>query len=208
MYFAKFMRGSFGVLAAALLFFSLAALAGASPLQRQEASKSPFVVLGSYFYNHGRADLAAMMFEKSSTMGNNAVAHHNLGVIYYEKGNLEMAEEEFTKAVEADAGYVTAHNSLALLLFYKGDFKGAISHFSKAVELSPANAQYRFDLGVSLGNEVRHGAGSIGELTGALEQFNQAEQLQPGYPNAKKNAKAVEQILQEHYELSQSIAGK
>ena len=165
-----------------------------------------YVGLGNHFFKQGNFGLAAKLFEKAVAVsgGNNAAAHHNLGIVYYEEGNSGKAEEEFRNAIEANQDYAKAYNSLAILLFGKGRFSEAAAYFRKVVELSPENAQAHFDLGASIGNDVRYGNGTVASLGDALGHFREAERLQPGYAYARQNIKVIEEILGSYYELKES----
>jgi Flp pilus assembly protein TadD len=182
----------------------LALLVQAKPANASPVPSGVYVFIGNYFFNHGNYDAAAKFFENAIKKDNNSVAHHNLGIIYYQKGDNANAESEFRNAIAADDNYAKAHNSLALLLFYNGKYEEAAGHFTKVIELEPKNAQAHFDLGVSIANNVRHNDGSIGDLSKALEHFKEAEKLQPGYPHALQNIDAMENILEKYYELKQS----
>ncbi|MFH1181667.1 MAG: tetratricopeptide repeat protein [Candidatus Woesearchaeota archaeon] len=190
-------------------FAIVAVLLLALLIQAEPASASPipsgvYVFIGNYFFNRGSYDTAANFFESAIKKDNNSVAHHNMGVIYYEKGDNANAESEFRNALAANDNYAKAHNSLALLLFHEGKYEEAAGHFTKVIELEPKNAQAHFDLGVSIANNVRYNNGNIGDLSAALEHFKAAERLQPGYPHALQNIDVMETILEKYYELKLS----
>lgn len=178
-------------------------------IQTPVVSASPipsgvYVFIGNYFFNRGNYDTAANFFESAIKKDNNSVAHHNLGIIYYESGDNAKAESEFRNAVDVNENYAKAHNSLALLLFHQGKYDEAVQHFIKVIEFEPKNAQAHFDLGVSIANNVRYNNDNVGGLFAALDYFKTAEKLQPGYPHALQNIDVMENILEKYYELKQS----
>jgi Flp pilus assembly protein TadD len=192
----------------ALAIIVLVAMLLAFVVQAQPARASPipsqvYVFIGNYFFNKGDLNTAEKLFNGAVAKDNNSVAHHNLGVISYQRGDSTNAESEFRKAIGKNDGYAKAHNSLALLLFYGGNYEEAAAHFTRAIQLQPDNAQAHFDLGVSLANNVRYNNADMGYLASALEHFKEAEKLQPGYPHALQNIAVVEGILQKYYELKQ-----
>jgi tetratricopeptide (TPR) repeat protein len=189
-------------------FAIVAVLILAMLVQAEPASASPvpsgvYVFIGNYFFNRGNYDAAEKFFEAAVEKDNNAVAHHNLGVIYYERSDNENSEAEFRAAIEANDDYAKAHNSLGLLLFRKGEYDEAAGHFTKVLQLEPENAQAHFDLGVSIANNVRYNGANVEGLSKALEHFKAAERLQTGYPHALQNIGVMENILEDYYELKQ-----
>ena len=66
------------------------------------------------------------------------------------QGEMQGAEKEFEKAVEADPNWAEAHNLLGFVLGQLGDLPAAIDHLRKAVGLDPALATAHYNLGVAL----------------------------------------------------------
>lgn len=64
-----------------------------------------------------------------------AVYHNNRGVQFLEKGNLELAENEFKTAVELSPEYVEGYNNLGIVSKKKGDLGSARVYFEKAIAL-------------------------------------------------------------------------
>jgi protein O-GlcNAc transferase len=62
-----------------------------------------------------------------------AKAHYDPGRELLSKGDIESAQKEFEKAVEADPNWAEAHNLLGFVLGQLGDLTGAIDHLHKAV---------------------------------------------------------------------------
>jgi tetratricopeptide (TPR) repeat protein len=73
-----------------------------------------------------------------------------VGVAAYEAGKKQLAQREFTKAVDsfsksvkADASYAPAFYGLALSYANQGMYPQALENIQKAIELSPNDAQYK-----------------------------------------------------------------
>lgn len=65
-----------------------------------------------------------------------AQEHNDLGVVYYKKGNYELAEKEFLKALKKDKNFYLAYFNLANLYYKKGNLEKSIEYFKKALELN------------------------------------------------------------------------
>lgn len=55
----------------------------------------------------------------------NAVTHNNLGLVYFFRERLDLAEKHLRKAVSIDAKYTEARNNLARILIEKGSYSEA-----------------------------------------------------------------------------------
>ena len=96
-----------------------------------------------------------------------AKARYDAGHELLSSGEIESAQKEFQKAVEADPKWADAHNLLGFVLGQLGDLTGAIDHLHKAVELDPALPAARYNLGVALWYG-RQKPESISELQAAV----------------------------------------
>lgn len=70
-----------------------------------------------------------------------------LGIGYLREGNLELAYNRLTRALEADPGYSTAHNAMGTLQERLGDMASAEKHFSTAVALNPMDSSAQSNFG-------------------------------------------------------------
>ena len=57
---------------------------------------------------------------------NSIIAHTNLGVVYYDAGDIDLAIEESKKAISIKPKYFNAHNNLGLAYVEKGEIDLAI----------------------------------------------------------------------------------
>jgi|UPI00068CA03D Tfp pilus assembly protein PilF len=61
--------------------------------------------------------------------------HVNLGYIYEKKGNLDLAEEEYKKAIKKDKENYIAYFNLGNVYAKKGDYKKAEKYYKRAIKL-------------------------------------------------------------------------
>ncbi len=100
-----------------------------------------------------------------------AVAHHNRGLAYAVKGDLDRAIADFSEAIRLDPKDVWSYHNRGLAYAAKGDFDRAIADYSEAIRLDPKDV---------LAYKNRGGAYLYsGALPKALADFNQASELGP-----------------------------
>lgn len=101
----------------------------------------------------------------------NYLAHNNLGVALWQKGNVEGAMDHYESALAIRPDYAAAHCNLAKALRATGQIDDAIFHYRKALEADPNVAEVHNDLG----NAFR----AIGDLEDAIRQYRKAIELKP-----------------------------
>src|SRR6186997_3095915 len=74
---------------------------------------------------------------------NDAGAHNNLGVLYYNKGMLDEAVAAFTRALAIDARMVTAERNLHIAWRETGLFDRAVADLAARLERTPSDADTR-----------------------------------------------------------------
>lgn len=104
----------------------------------------------------------------------NYLAHHNLGLELYKKGDIDGAINQYEDALSAHPNYPVAHYDLGTALGMKGRTQDAIVEFQQAIRLKPDYADAYSNLGTALCR--------IGQTDDALNQFQQAVQLAPDNP--------------------------
>ncbi len=132
---------------------------------------------------------------EKAELAENVTALNNLGVYYAEKGDLDKAVGYFKKVLEIDLSHETARKNLALLYFKQGRYEKAIEHFTLLTKFRPGNPMYHYDLAISIAENCRRN--NICYLEKAIEEFERAEKLQPGYEKAAQNAEALRAVLEE-----------
>ncbi|NVO12555.1 MAG: tetratricopeptide repeat protein [Rhodoplanes sp.] len=112
----------------------------------------------------GRGKLSAA--ERARLLGHRAIARS-------EKGQRQLAIDDYTKAIEADAAAGWAYRGRGLLLQKNGDHDGAIVDLSRSIELDPKQAGAYSGRGVSYDKK--------GDRARAIEDFTRAIELDPTY---------------------------
>jgi tetratricopeptide (TPR) repeat protein len=115
-----------------------------------------------------------------------AVAANNLAWIYAdEKQNLDEALDLAERTTEQIPDYAEAWDTLGWVYQQKQLPLLAIAPFEKAVSKDPGNAVFHYHLGIAL-------AGA-GDHAKAKESLQTALKLQPSFPDAEREIKALEQ---------------
>lgn len=77
---------------------------------------------------------------KPSDARSRASAHADLGLLYYQGGQMGVALQEARIAIDADAEYAPAHNLLGLVHMYLGESAEAEAAFRRALALAPGDS--------------------------------------------------------------------
>lgn len=86
--------------------------------------------------------------EKSSdNLKKRAQAHTDLGAVYYQQNQLEIALEEFNEAIKIDPTFGLAFNGLGLVNARLGRDDEAEVHFKKSIQIEPTNSESRNNYG-------------------------------------------------------------
>ncbi len=107
------------------------------------------------------------------------MAYNNLGVVQFEKGNIDDAIDKYGQALRLHADYPEAHYNLGSALLQQGKIDDAIQQCEKALELQPTDP----DAHVVLGNAFL----AKQDLDRAISQYQQALTLRPEDSNAHYN---------------------
>jgi tetratricopeptide (TPR) repeat protein len=91
---------------------------------------------------------------------------NNLGVTSFHNGALEMAKEQFQRAVELDETSAEAYNNLGLVYTELGQEEKASEAFQKAIELNPGLSSVYTNLGYVFYKQ--------GSYERAIEMYNEA----------------------------------
>src|SRR5437899_7730772 len=107
------------------------------------------------------------------------MAYNNLGVVQFEKGNIDDALNTYGQALRLHANYPEAHYNLGSALLQQGKIDDAIQQCEKALELEATDP----DAHVVLGNAFL----AKQDLGRASSQYQQALTLRPEDSNAHYN---------------------
>ena len=107
------------------------------------------------------------------------MAYNNLGVVQFQKGDLDDAIEKYEQSLRLNPDYPEAHYNLGSALLQEGQIEEAIEHSRKALQLQPSDP----DAHVVLGNAFM----AKQDVDGAINQYAQALALRPDDSTAHYN---------------------
>jgi len=107
------------------------------------------------------------------------MAYNNLGVVQFEKGDLDDAIEKYEQSLRLNPDYAEVRYNLGSALLQKGKIDDAIAQCQKALELGPNDP----DAHVVLGNAFM----ARRDIDGAISQYTQALALRAEDSNAHYN---------------------
>ncbi len=113
-------------------------------------------------------------------------AYFNLAKIYEQQGAVEMAIEEYKRALDIERDYVEAHNNLGSLYLQQGKTDLAIAEFSAATRLRPDVPIYHRNLGTAYLN--------AGDREKAQKAFEKVVELEPNSPSAAYARRMLQEI--------------
>lgn len=120
----------------------------ARSLEAEFAASQALLGLGYIAYQQGRFDEAIQLYMELVQQGTAGLveAHHNLGRIYAERGEIENAIAEQRQAVKANPEFADAHYHLGVLYSRRHDWHAAIEAYQKAVALAPKMSNVHYQL--------------------------------------------------------------
>lgn len=116
---------------------------------------------------------------------NHDLAHNDLGLLYFDKGELKPAVEQFTHCVRLAPGNADALKNLASLYVEMGDLGKGIEAYREIVTLDPRNSEALVNLG-NLNNLA-------GSKETALSLYAQALAIDPNNSAASRGLSALGQ---------------
>src|SRR6266852_4255918 len=125
----------------------------------------------------GAAPGAPAQYEAGSTEVE-AVEAFGLGRTHLEKGDYNLAIQEFTEAVRRNPNYAAAFTDRGFAYLYKADYDRAIQDFSQAIRLQPTSDLFA-NRGLAYFNR--------GNYDQAIQDYSQAIRLSSNYPAALNN---------------------
>ena len=117
------------------------------------------------------------------------MVYNNRGNIYFSKGQIDLAIEDYNKAVELKPNDAGLYYNRGLAYNKKGKVDLAIKDFDKAIELSPNNADVYNNRGDAYGAK--------GEFDKAFTDFRKAIELKPDSASAYYNLGKIHSIKDE-----------
>ncbi len=117
-------------------------------LEGQVAVSQALLGLGYISYQQGRFDEAIRLYMEVVQQGMMGIAeaHHNLGRIYAERGEIEKGITEQERTITEDPNFADAHYHLGVLYSRKQDWRAAIGAYQRAVTLAPTMPSVYYQL--------------------------------------------------------------
>ena len=114
--------------------------------------------------------------------------HANMGFVYDNEGNLDMAQEEYNRAIQLEPNYLAPYGPLAVIYGKKGDVDKTIKMLLWVIPRLP-NKDPRFYTALGVAYKVK------GLLKEAEIEFQKALMINPNYDTAHYNlAEIYEQM--------------
>jgi tetratricopeptide (TPR) repeat protein len=87
-------------------------------------------------------------------------------------------------------------NNLAVIYYRNGKYDDAIKNLEVLIADDPQDPSHHYDLAVNLVDKFRNTENrSLDDLYTALSEYQNAEQLSPGFANAENNIAALKNVL-------------
>jgi tetratricopeptide (TPR) repeat protein len=109
----------------------------------------------------------------------NARAYLSRGLDRADRGDLDGAQHDFSRAMLLSPDFVDALKNRGVVRAGQGDLDGALADSSQAIRLKPGDAQAFYNRGIARANR--------GDLDSALEDLDEAIRLNPGHVQAREN---------------------
>jgi tetratricopeptide (TPR) repeat protein len=156
-----FIYNSLGLAYAALREFEEALKAFNHALALNPDLSDLYNNIGMVYAEQGARDKAFEAFSRavrSPSYTTPEKALYNLGNLYFEDGNLELAEMHFRRSVEKQPKFALGYRGLARVYMKMDQLDLAIRQFEKAIELAPEDAESLFRLA-----QIRQDKGEVDE---------------------------------------------
>jgi type IV pilus biogenesis/stability protein PilW len=145
-----FVFNALGLAYAALRDFAPALKAFNQALQLNPDLTDVYNNIGMVYAEQGEKEKAFEAFSRAVRNPNYTTpekALYNMGNLYLEDGNLELAEMHFQRAVDKQPKFALGHRGLAKVYLRMNQVELAVVQFQKTVELAPEDAESLFQLG-------------------------------------------------------------
>lgn len=116
-------------------------------------------------------------------MPKSARAHHNIGTVYADQGNLDEAIREFKTALRLNPFDPRYRTNLAIAYVGQGKLDKALLEFQNVIRIAPNDPESYYNLGIIYLN--------VGSRDKAKEEFERALKLNPDYRRAQQALKSI-----------------
>jgi Tfp pilus assembly protein PilF len=106
--------------------------------------------------------------------GESGFVHHNLGIVYQQRGDHAKAVDQFRQAIATTQDDASSHALFGVSLLALGKTTEAVTQLATAVELDPEDANVRFQLALAYER--------AGDTPNAVEQLRVVRRIEPREP--------------------------
>ena len=107
---------------------------------------------------------------------NDKFLHYNLGMMYQDLKEYELAKEVYLNLINIDSRSYPAYNNLGLIAFFEDNYEEAIRYYNKAIEINPVYDQAWCNRGAAYEY--------MDEYDKACEDYSQCLKINPNYVKA------------------------
>jgi Tfp pilus assembly protein PilF len=124
----------------------------------------------------GRLEEAEKAFQQvlAASGGPSGLVHHNLGIVYQQRGDHTRAVEQFRKAIASKPDDAATRALLGVSLLALGKAQEAVEQIEKAVQLDPNKPEMRLQLALAYER--------TGDSPGVVEQLRALRRSEPKEP--------------------------
>jgi tetratricopeptide (TPR) repeat protein len=110
-----------------------------------------YAMMAQVYDEMGRPELARLVCENAILQGiEAAVLHNRLGLIALQLGDVNVAYQEFQRAVALDPGFLDAHTNIGAMALSFRDHEAALRSFQVVLAERPDDLDVRLSYGVAL----------------------------------------------------------
>ncbi|WP_238523481.1 tetratricopeptide repeat protein [Candidatus Methylacidiphilum infernorum] len=136
---------------------------------------------------------------------NSVTAWANLGVIYYQQGQLKEAENALAQALKLNPNDAFSHSILGIVYYQEGLFDNAVTELTRAIVINPNDPKTRNYLGIACSKK--------GWQEAAEKELRKALELDPNYGDAHFNLAVIyatqrppaKELAKRHYQDALSL---
>jgi tetratricopeptide (TPR) repeat protein len=153
--------------------------------------------LGKLYLDEGRTAEAEEQFRQSVESEPNIMGYGQLGLIYWGRGDVKLAEQEWRAALRLAPNDTSILNNLGLACTEQERYAEAVSFFRKAIELKPDDPSPHSNLGIAYektGQKASAEAEFRAALSLAPQKFETRNRLGTLYLEAGRVEEAEEQF--------------
>jgi len=133
--------------------------------------------VSEHYFSLGELDAGLPYLEKALALDPTYAAGHNqMGVYFFQTGQLDEAARSFTNALQNDFLLLDAHFNLATLHQQKGDYARALSFYKEVAKANPQDSEIWAKMGECAAN--------LGHRQDAIALYGETLRLNPADLNA------------------------